>query len=66
MDAITWLQENAAGVMTAVAAVIAAASAITALTPTPVDDNWVKKIKKVLNVFALNVFSAKPEDKTKK
>ena len=40
-------------------AVIAAASAITALTPSPADDRWVAKVRRMLEVLALNVGHAK-------
>jgi hypothetical protein len=35
------------------------ASLIAALTPTPLDDGWVKKIYKVLDWVALNIGKAK-------
>ena len=35
------------------------ASFIAALTPTPIDDGWVKKIYKVVDWVALNVGKAK-------
>ena len=38
---------------------VMAASLIAALTPTPRDDGWVKKIYKVLDWVALNVGKAK-------
>lgn len=40
-------------------AVIAAASAIAALTPTPADDRMVSRIYRVIDVLALNVGYAK-------
>lgn len=40
-------------------AAVALASAVTALTPTPRDDEWVGKIYKVLEAVALNVGAAK-------
>lgn len=61
MDIITWIQENVVGITLVVTSVITAASAITALTPTPKDDNFVKKVKKFFNVIALNVGGAKPK-----
>lgn len=42
---------------------IAGASAIAAVTPTPKDDAILVKIKKVVDVAALNVGQAKPADK---
>jgi len=43
----------------AVSGIVAGASALAALTPTPVDDNILSKIKKVLDILALNVGQAK-------
>lgn len=49
-----------------VSIVIAAASAISAITPTPKDDGIVLIIRKIIDLFALNVGKAKNErtDKT--
>lgn len=41
--------------LNAVTGVIAAASAVTALTPTPKDDRVVGKVYKILQILALNV-----------
>lgn len=41
--------------ISAVTALVAAATAITALTPTRADDVWVDRILRVLNVLAGNV-----------
>lgn len=43
----------------AISGIVAGASALAALTPTPVDDNILSKIKKVLDILALNVGQAK-------
>jgi hypothetical protein len=40
-------------------AVIATASIIAALTPTPKDDVWIAKLYKVLEVLAVNIGKAK-------
>lgn len=40
-------------------AVVALASTIAAVTPTPKDDEWIAKIYKILDLFALNVGKAK-------
>ncbi|MBO5997955.1 MAG: hypothetical protein J6P93_05460 [Alphaproteobacteria bacterium] len=47
-------------ILIAITSVVTAASAICALTPTPKDDNFVAKIRSVLNVLALNVGKVKP------
>lgn len=43
--------------------IVAAASAIAALTPTPADDSLVARVYKVLDIFALNVGYAKDRGK---
>ena len=61
---MNWLIENWAGILTAITSVIAAASAIAALTPTPKDDGAVAKIKGLVNLLALNFgFAKNKEDK---
>jgi hypothetical protein len=56
---IEYITENKDQLFGVVTAVIAAASAIAALTPTPKDDGFIKKIYKVIDFLALNVFNAK-------
>lgn len=46
-DIVTWLTSNWSTIMQVAGALLAAASVITALTPTPDDDgvvNWIRKI----------------------
>lgn len=45
--------------LNAVMAAVAAASAITALTPTPKDDKLVRKAYRILEIIALNIGHAK-------
>ena len=47
-------------ILIALTSIVTGASAISALTPTPKDDDFWAKVKKVLNFCALNVGSAKP------
>lgn len=47
-------------IITALTSIVTGASAISALTPTPKDDNFWTKIKKALNFCALNVGNARP------
>lgn len=47
--------------LNAVMAVISAASAITALTPTPRDDQILGRIYRVLEVLALNIKRSNPQ-----
>lgn len=56
---MTWIMENWESVLLAVTSVIAAASAIAALTPTPKDDAILAKIRGLIDVLALNVGNAK-------
>jgi hypothetical protein len=41
-------------------AVVTAASAITALTPSPVDNAWLGRVRRILEALALNVGHARP------
>ncbi len=56
---INYIIENQEQLFGVVTAVIAAASAIAALTPTPKDDTFIGKAYKVIDWLALNVFTAK-------
>ena len=54
-----YIQENWEGILAVLSGVIATASAVAALTPTPKDDGWVKRLYKLLDLLALNVGKAK-------
>lgn len=56
---IEYISENKEGIFQIVTAVIAVASAVAALTPTPRDDGFVKKITGIIDLLALNVGKAK-------
>ena len=56
---INYIIENKEQLFGIATTVIAAASAIAALTPTPKDDTFVGKAYKVINWLALNIFNAK-------
>jgi len=58
-EIISYLVANVDSILFAVSAVVAAASAVAALTPTPKDDSIVAKAYKVLDWVALNVGKAK-------
>lgn len=59
---MNWILENWVGILTAVTSVIAAASAVAALTPTPKDDSFIAKVKGVVNFLALNFGHAKNKE----
>ena len=56
---ITYTLDNRTELLGAISMVIAACSAIAALTPTPVDDGLVKKLYKIVDFLALNIGRAK-------
>jgi|TARA_R110000772_G_scaffold57632_4_gene130366 hypothetical protein len=59
MNTINWIITNAGTLIGVASSVVAAASAIAALTPTPKDDTWVAKLYKIVDWLALNVGKAK-------
>ena len=54
-----FLKENWEGILAVLSGVIATASAVAALTPTPKDDGIIKKLYKLIDLLALNVGKAK-------
>ena len=50
---VNWLVENWEKILEAIGAVVTAATFITAITPTPKDDTFLAKVKKVLAIFGL-------------
>jgi len=58
-DIINYLINNHEQILGAITAVVAACSAIAALTPTPMDDGWVRKLYKIVDFLALNIGRAK-------
>ena len=56
---INYILENKEQLFGVVTAIIAAASAIAALTPTPKDDTVIGKVYKIVDWLALNLFKAK-------
>jgi len=58
-EVISYIIDNADSIIGAATAVVAAASAICALTPTPKDDSIVAKVYTVVEWLALNVGKAK-------
>lgn len=58
---IDFIANNWEGILAVITTVIAAASAIAALTPTPKDDAVLKVIRGIVDKLALNVKNAKPK-----
>jgi len=56
---MNWIIENWTAIFGAITAVVTAASAIAAITPTPKDDKIIGKLYKVIDLFAFNVGKAK-------
>tara|TARA_R100001163_G_scaffold11767_1_gene10762 strand:+ start:183 stop:362 length:180 start_codon:yes stop_codon:yes gene_type:complete len=56
---INYIIENKENIIGCLTAVVAAASAICALTPTPKDDSIVRKLYVIVEWLALNVGKAK-------
>jgi hypothetical protein len=58
-DIIAYLVSNVDSILLALSSIVAAASAVAALTPTPKDDSLVAKAYKVVDWLALNIGKAK-------
>ena len=58
-EIITYITKNAADLIGTATAIVAAASAICALTPTPTDDTFVGKVYKLIEWLAFNFGKAK-------
>lgn len=56
---INYILDNGEALLNAATALVAACSAIAALTPTPTDDGIVRKLYKVIDFLALNIGRAK-------
>ncbi len=59
MNIINYIIQNSDSLLAIVTTIVAAASAIAALTPTPQDDAWISKVYKLVDWLALNVGKAK-------
>ena len=57
---LNFIITNFNDIMGAITSIIAGASALSALTPTQKDDNFLSKVKSILNIFAFNIANAKP------
>ena len=58
---MNYIIENSDKIIGILTAVVAGASAIAALTPTPEDDGWARKAYRVVDWLALNVGRAKDD-----
>lgn len=56
------LLENKEGYLLVLTSAVTLAAAITALTPSPKDDGWVKTLRNLLDKLALNVRNAKNKE----
>jgi|TARA_R110002153_G_scaffold157997_1_gene310039 hypothetical protein len=56
---ITYLVANSDSIIFALTSIVAAASAVASLTPTPKDDGLVAKAYKIVDWLALNIGKAK-------
>ena len=54
-----YVQQNWEAIVGVLTAAVALASGIAAMTPTPKDDGFVKKLYKLIDLLALNVGKAK-------
>jgi len=54
-----YIRENWESIAAIISGIIATASAIAAMTPTPKDDGIIKKVYKLVDLLALNVGKAK-------
>ena len=59
MNIVTYLVEHKDELIAIASSVVALASLIAAITPTPKDDTWVGKAYKIVDWLALNVGKAK-------
>ena len=58
-EIISYIVTNLDSLLLVLTSIVAAASAVAALTPTPKDDSFVAKAYKVLDWVALNIGKAK-------
>lgn len=63
---MNFIIENWEQLFAAITAIVTAASAIAAVTPSETDNKVVGKIKKVVDVLAINIKNAKPAPSGKK
>ncbi|MGE0252017.1 MAG: hypothetical protein AB7G80_04925 [Dongiaceae bacterium] len=56
---MTFILNHLADILTAITSLVTGASLIAALTPTPADDNFIAKIRRFIDVLALNIGHAR-------
>jgi hypothetical protein len=59
IDAYNWILDNSDNIFMILTSIIATASVIAALTPTPKDDSFLAKTRAVVDFLAINVKNAK-------
>ena len=60
-----FIKENWEQILAVVSGIIATASAVAAMTPTPKDDGIVKKLYKLVDLLALNIGKAKEKGRAR-
>lgn len=60
-ETFNWILDNAEGIFSILTSIIATASVIAALTPSPKDDGFLAKARAVVDFLAINVKNAKPK-----
>lgn len=54
-----WLIENIGTIYVVASSVVGTAAVIASVTPTPKDDEWVARVRKLLDLLAFNVGNAR-------
>lgn len=57
-----WILSNLDNIVVILLAISGLFSAVAAATPSPKDDGWAKKVRKVVDFIALNVKNAKNKE----
>lgn len=65
MEVLEWLNDNSVGIYVVLTSLVSVMAAIAALTPTPKDNEWAKKARKVVDFFGFNFLNAKNKQSDK-
>jgi hypothetical protein len=63
LEIVSWITSHSDLIISAASKVVAAASAIAAITPTPSSDSFIGKLYKIVDWLALNIGKAKDTGK---